>query len=163
MQSLKKGDSHLQRRFQKLYLPASEQHESWRYGHVLLCKMHNDGNAMWTQTQNSLQWRSSPVGGRQDTPSPGSVQVLVQRKVKCWFPVSLDFSLWGQIPLGDSGFLFLCLTTGVSELEKFVFTGWSPDLHVNGNKPDSERQGWCVFSQKCNIGAKKIVLERKGN
>jgi hypothetical protein len=123
--------------------------------HVLLCKKHNDGNAVWAQTQISLHWRSSPAWGRLDTPRPGSVQVQVQRKVKCWLPVSVVFPSVGQIPLGDSSLLFLCLTTGVSELEKFVFNRWSPDLHVNGNKQDSERQGWCAFSQMCNLGAEK--------
>jgi hypothetical protein len=130
MQSPWKEDWHLHRWFQMVYLHANEKHEGPRHCHVLLWMMHSDGNAVWAQIQISLQWRSSPTWGRQDTSRPGSVQVQVQRKVKCWFLVSLVFFDVGQIPIGNSSFQFLCLTIGVSELEKFVFTRWFPDLHV---------------------------------
>jgi hypothetical protein len=59
----------------------------------IMFKMHNEVNSVWAQTQISLQWWSSPAWGRQGTPKPGSVQVQVQRKFKCSFPVSLVFSL----------------------------------------------------------------------
>jgi hypothetical protein len=53
------------------------------------CARHSEGISFWSQTQTSLHCCSWPAGGAQDTLTPESTNVQMQRRVKCWFPVRI--------------------------------------------------------------------------
>jgi hypothetical protein len=56
-------------------------------------------------------------------------------------------------------FPVLCLTTDVSELERFVFNSSSPDLHVKLNKTDLKRCEFHVCFHNWNQVKNEIGVE----
>jgi hypothetical protein len=62
----------------------------------------------------------------------------------------LDLPLHRAMSHKTIQFPVLCLTTDVSELERFVFISSSPDFHVKVNKTDLERHEFHVCIHNWN-------------
>jgi hypothetical protein len=64
---------HLQGHVNEWVIPAAELCDHRGHSHILLCKIHSEGNSVWVQTQTSLQEQTWPPGGAQLTASTSSV------------------------------------------------------------------------------------------